>query len=36
MDISTILEGDIILADKTQAYCAAVIGATLRHEVSET
>jgi len=33
MDISTILEGDTILTDKTQAYCATVIGATLRHEV---
>ncbi|MDF1583249.1 MAG: pilus assembly protein PilM [Methyloprofundus sp.] len=36
MDISTILEGDTILTDKTQAYCATVIGATLRHEVSDT
>ncbi len=36
MDISTILEGETILADKTQAYCATVIGATLRHQVSDT
>ena len=36
MDISTILEGETILTDKTQAYCATVIGATLRHQVSDT
>ncbi|MCF7969662.1 MAG: hypothetical protein K9L22_00660 [Methylococcaceae bacterium] len=33
MDLATILEGKALLPDKTQAYCATVIGATLRHEV---
>lgn len=30
MDLSTIIDGDILLDDKTQSLCASVIGATLR------
>lgn len=31
MDLSTIVDGDILLDDKTQSLCAPVIGATLRN-----
>ncbi|MCF6249746.1 MAG: hypothetical protein L3J75_00550 [Methylococcaceae bacterium] len=33
MDLSTIIDGDIMLDDKTQALCAPVIGATLRNTI---
>lgn len=36
MDLSTILEGNVLLSDNTQAYCATVIGACLRHEVNDS
>lgn len=31
MDLSTFVDGDILLNDSTQSFCAAVIGATLRN-----
>lgn len=33
MDLSTIIDGDLLLNDSTQSLCAAVIGATLRNTV---
>jgi len=33
MDLSTIIDGDILLDDKTQSLCAPVIGATLRNSI---
>ena len=34
MDLSTIIDGDILLDDTTQSLCAAVIGTTLRNSVN--
>ncbi len=36
MDLSTIIDGDILLDDNTQSLCAAVIGSTLRNTVKLT
>ncbi len=36
MDLSTIIDGDILLDDKTQSLCAPVIGATLRNSIEST
>jgi len=33
MDLSTIIDGDFLLDDKTQSLCAPVIGATLRNSI---
>ena len=33
MDLSTIIDGDILLDDTTQSLCAPVIGATLRNSI---
>jgi len=33
MDLSTIIDGDILLDDATQSLCASVIGATLRNTI---
>ena len=33
MDLSTIIEGDVLLDDSTQSLCASVIGSTLRNTV---
>ena len=33
MDLSTIIDGDLLLNDSTQSLCAAVIGATLRNVI---
>ncbi len=33
MDLSTIIDGDILLDDATQSLCAPVIGATLRNSL---
>lgn len=36
MDLSTIIDGDILLNDSTQSLCAAVIGATLRNAIESS
>ncbi len=36
MDLSTIIDGNILLDDSTQSHCATVIGATLRNTPEET
>jgi MSHA biogenesis protein MshI len=36
MDLSAIVDSNILLNDQTQSYCCPVIGATLRHAVAST
>ena len=36
MDLSAIIDGDVLLDDATQSLCASVIGATLRQSVEAT